>query len=173
MKQLTLQPIRSVQGEIRLPGSKSMSNRVLLLAALAEGTTQVRNLLESDDTTHMQNALSTLGVGIRQSEDGSYCEVTGLGGAFPESEATLFLGNSGTTMRSLCAAICAGRGRYTLTGEPRMLERPIGDLVDALRQVGAQIEYAGTEGCPPLDINACKDLRAAPSAYAAIYPAST
>ena len=155
MKQLTLQPIRGVQGEIRLPGSKSMSNRVLLLAALAEGTTQVRNLLESDDTSHMLNALRILGAGIKHSDDGAYCEVTGLGGAFPESEATLFLGNSGTTMRSLCAAICAGKGRYTLTGEPRMLERPIGDLVDALRQVGAQIEYTGAEGCPPLDITAC------------------
>ena len=155
MKQLTLQPIRSVQGEIRLPGSKSMSNRVLLLAALAEGTTQVRNLLESDDTNHMLNALSTLGAGIDLSDDGLQCKVTGLGGAFPESEATLFLGNSGTTMRSLCAAICAGKGRYTLTGEPRMLERPIGDLVDALQQVGARIAYTGAEGCPPLDITAC------------------
>ena len=154
MKQLTLQPIRSVQGEIRLPGSKSMSNRVLLLAALADGTTQVRNLLECDDTSHMLNALSILGAGIKHSDDSAYCEVTGLGGAFPEGEATLFLGNSGTTMRSLCAAICAGSGRYTLTGEPRMLERPIADLVDALRQVGAQIEYTGAEGCPPLDITA-------------------
>ena len=124
MKQLTLQPIRSVRGEIRLPGSKSMSNRVLLLAALAKGTTQVRNLLESDDTTHMLNALGNLGVTVRHSSDGAYSEVDGLGGSFPEGEATLFLGNSGTTMRSLCAAICAGRGRYTLTGEPRMLERP-------------------------------------------------
>lgn len=154
MKQLTLQPILSVQGEIRLPGSKSMSNRVLLLAALAQGTTQVRNLLESDDTTHMLNALGTLGVEIRRSDDGAYSDVDGLGGAFPEGEATLFLGNSGTTMRSLCAAICAGRGRYTLTGEPRMLERPIGDLVDALRQVGARIAYSGADGYPPLDIDA-------------------
>ena len=154
MKQLTLQPIRGVRGEIQLPGSKSMSNRVLLLAALAQGTTQVRNLLESDDTTHMLNALAALGVQIRHSDDGAYCDVTGLGGAFPEGEATLFLGNSGTTMRSLCAAICAGNGRYTLTGEPRMLERPIGDLVDALRQVGARIAYTGADGCPPLDIDA-------------------
>ena len=154
MKQLTLQPIRRVQGEIQLPGSKSMSNRALLLAALAQGTTQVRNLLECDDTSHMLKALGTLGAGIRRSEDDAYCEVTGLGGAFPDSEATLFLGNSGTTMRSLCAAICAGNGRYTLTGEPRMLERPIGDLVDALRRVGAQIEYAGAPGYPPLEITA-------------------
>ena len=154
MKQLTLQPIRRVQGEIRLPGSKSMSNRALLLAALAQGTTQVHNLLECDDTSHMLKALGTLGAGIRRSEDDAYCEVTGLGGAFPDSEATLFLGNSGTTMRSLCAAICAGNGRYTLTGEPRMLERPIGDLVDALRRVGARIEYAGAPGYPPLEITA-------------------
>lgn len=154
MKQLTLQPIRSVNGEINLPGSKSMSNRVLLLAALARGATEVRNLLASDDTTHMLNALRTLGAGVALSDDGARCLVTGLGGAFPAGEATLFMGNSGTTMRSLCAALCAGYGRYTLTGEPRMLERPIGDLVDALRQVGARIEYAGAEGYPPLRIDA-------------------
>ena len=154
MKQLTLQPIRSVNGEISLPGSKSMSNRVLLLAALAHGATEVRNLLASDDTTHMLNALRTLGAGVALSDDGARCQVTGLGGAFPDGEATLFMGNSGTTMRSLCAALCAGSGRYTLTGEPRMLERPIGDLVDALRQVGARIEYAGAEGYPPLRIDA-------------------
>ena len=154
MKQLTLQPIRRMDGEINLPGSKSMSNRALLLAALARGTTEVRNLLRSDDTSHMINALRTLGAGIAPSADGTRCVVTGLGGAFPPGEATLFLGNSGTTMRSLCAAICAGNGEYTLTGEPRMLDRPIGDLVDALRQVGARIEYAGSEGCPPLNISA-------------------
>lgn len=154
MKQLTLQPIGRVNGEVNLPGSKSMSNRVLLLAALAEGTTEVRNLLESDDTSHMLNALETLGAGIHLSEDGRRCEIAGLGGPFPDGEATLFLGNSGTTMRSLCAAICMGNGKYTLTGEPRMLERPIGDLVDALRQIGAQIEYAAAEGCPPLEITA-------------------
>ena len=154
MKQLTLQPIRSVNGEVSLPGSKSMSNRVLLLAALARGATEVRNLLASDDTTYMLNALRTLGAGVALSDDGARCQVTGLGGAFPAGEATLFMGNSGTTMRSLCAALCAGIGRYTLTGEPRMLERPIGDLVDALRQVGARIEYAGTEGYPPLRIDA-------------------
>ena len=154
MKQLTLQPIRSVNGEISLPGSKSMSNRVLLLAALAHGATEVRNLLASDDTTHMLNALRTLGAGVALSNDGARCQVTGLGGAFPDGEATLFMGNSGTTMRSLCAALCAGSGRYTLTGEPRMLERPIGDLVDALRQVGARIEYAAAEGYPPLRIDA-------------------
>lgn len=154
MKQLTLQPIRSVNGEINLPGSKSMSNRALLLAALARGATEVRNLLASDDTTHMLNALRTLGAGVALSADGARCQVTGLGGAFPKREATLFMGNSGTTMRSLCAALCAGSGRYTLTGEPRMLERPIGDLVDALRQVGARIEYAGAERYPPLRIDA-------------------
>lgn len=143
-----------MNGEINLPGSKSMSNRVLLLAALAHGATEVRNLLASDDTTHMLNALRTLGAGVALSDDGARCLVTGLGGAFPAGEATLFMGNSGTTMRSLCAALCAGYGRYTLTGEPRMLERPIGDLVDALRQIGARIEYAGAEGYPPIRIDA-------------------
>ncbi len=154
MKQLTLQPIRRVDGEINLPGSKSMSNRVLLLAALASGSTEVRNLLESDDTNHMLRALETLGAGIALSNDRTRCSVTGLGGPFTSGDAELFLGNSGTTMRSLCAAICLGEGNYTLTGEPRMLERPIGDLVDALRQLGAQIEYAGNEGYPPLRIAA-------------------
>ena len=154
MNQLTLQPVRRVDGEINLPGSKSMSNRALLLAALASGVTEVRNLLESDDTRHMRRALETLGAGVAVSDGGSRCEVTGVGGPFPAGGATLFLGNSGTTMRSLCAAVCLGNGDYTLTGEPRMLERPIGDLVDALRQLGARIEYAGADGCPPLRIHA-------------------
>lgn len=154
MNQLTLQPIRRVDGEINLPGSKSMSNRALLLAAMAAGVTEVRNLLESDDTRHMRRALETLGARAAVSDGGSRCSVTGVGGPFPAGGATLFLGNSGTTMRSLCAAVCLGNGDYTLTGEPRMLERPIGDLVDALRQIGARIEYAGADGCPPLRIHA-------------------
>lgn len=154
MKQLTLQPIRHIEGEIRLPGSRSMSNRILLLSALARGTSEVRNLLESDDTHYMLTALQALGVSLRLSEDKTYCQVNGVGGPFPIEEADLFMGNSGTTTRSLCAALCLGSGVYTLKGEPRMHERPIRDLVNALRLLGADIEYLGNEGYPPLKIHA-------------------
>ena len=154
MKQLVLQPIRHTQGTVHLPGSKSMTNRVLLLASLADGVTDVRNMLESEDTTHMLNALRALGVSISVEESGTDCRVQGLGGPFPVAEAELFLGNSGTTMRSLCAAICLGRGDFTLTGEPRMWERPIKDLVDALRALGAEVRYLKAEGYPPLRIHA-------------------
>lgn len=154
MKQLVLQPIHHTQGTVHLPGSKSMTNRVLLLASLAEGVTDVRNMLQSEDTTHMLNALRTLGVSISVDEGGTDCRVQGIGGPFPASDAELFLGNSGTTMRSLCAAICLGNGDFTLTGEPRMWERPIKDLVDALRALGADIQYLKADGYPPLRIQA-------------------
>jgi 3-phosphoshikimate 1-carboxyvinyltransferase len=154
MKQLTLQPIRRIEGEIRLPGSKSLSNRILLLSALAQGTTEATNLLESDDTRHMRNALTALGVSLRLSDDKTSCHVDGLGGPFHVKEAELFLGNSGTTTRSICAVLCLGKGVYTVTGEPRMYERPIRDLVEPLRELGADIEYLENEGCPPLRIRA-------------------
>jgi 3-phosphoshikimate 1-carboxyvinyltransferase len=156
MKALTLDPIALVDGVINLPGSKSVSNRVLLLAALAEGTTVLTNLLASDDIRHMLRALSALGVGYNISEDRTRCEVRGLGGPFGRSrDPELFLGNAGTAMRPLCAALCLGRGEYILTGEPRMEERPIGDLVDALQQAGARIEYLKKQRYPPLKIKAC------------------
>lgn len=154
MKQLTLQPIRHVKGQIFLPGSKSMTNRVLLLSSLAEGTTEVRNLLDSDDTQHMLKALEILGVSIDFTPGETTCHVKGLGRPFQLDSAELFMGNSGTTMRSLTAAICVGKGDYILTGEPRMWERPIKDLVDALRQLGANIEYMKQDGYPPLKIRA-------------------
>ncbi|GDY24211.1 3-phosphoshikimate 1-carboxyvinyltransferase [Agarivorans sp. Toyoura001] len=153
MEQLTLQPISRINGEINLPGSKSVSNRALLLAALAEGETVLSNLLDSDDIRHMLNALKTLGVSYQLSDDRSRCRVTGLGRAFKVEQAEeLFLGNAGTAMRPLCAALCLSQGEFTLTGEPRMEERPIGALVDALRQVGADVTYLKTEGYPPLNI---------------------
>ncbi|QMV14790.1 3-phosphoshikimate 1-carboxyvinyltransferase [Vibrio spartinae] len=154
MESLTLQPIKSIQGEVNLPGSKSVSNRALLLAALAKGTTRLTNLLDSDDIRHMLNALKSLGVSYRLSEDKTVCEVDGLGHAFQsESDVLeLFLGNAGTAMRPLAAALCLGTGSYTLTGEPRMKERPIGHLVDALRQAGADIQYLENENFPPLRI---------------------
>jgi 3-phosphoshikimate 1-carboxyvinyltransferase len=154
MESLTLQPIKSIQGEINLPGSKSVSNRALLLAALAKGTTRLTNLLDSDDIRHMLNALKSLGVSYRLSEDKTICEVDGLGHAFQSERDVLelFLGNAGTAMRPLAAALCLGTGTYTLTGEPRMKERPIGHLVDALRQAGADIQYLENENFPPLRI---------------------
>ncbi len=155
MNTLTLKPIQKIEGEINLPGSKSLSNRVLLLAALAEGRTTITNLLESDDTRHMLNALKQLGIKYTLSDDKTECTVVGNGGAFSSSQAQeLFLGNAGTAMRPLCAALCLGKGSYTLTGEPRMKERPIGHLVDALRQLGANITYLENEGYPPLRIEA-------------------
>ena len=155
MNSLTLKPIAKIEGEVNLPGSKSLSNRALLIAALAEGTTKITNLLDSDDTRHMLNALQKLGVDYTLSEDRTECIVTGNGGPFETDQPLeLFLGNAGTAMRPLTAALTLGRGEYLLTGEPRMKERPIGHLVDALRQAGAQIAYLENEGYPPLKIHA-------------------
>ena len=153
MKTLTLNPIAKVAGEVHLPGSKSISNRVLLLAALAEGTTHITNLLDSDDIKHMLNALTALGIRYTLSECRTECEVHGIGGLFNHpQELTLFLGNAGTAMRPLTAALAASNVDVTLTGEPRMYERPIGHLVDALRQWQADIRYLGSEDFPPLQI---------------------
>ncbi|WMN88160.1 3-phosphoshikimate 1-carboxyvinyltransferase [Vibrio parahaemolyticus] len=153
MESLTLQPINKIQGEVNLPGSKSVSNRALLLAAIAKGTTRLTNLLDSDDIRHMLNALTTLGVQYQLSEDKTECVVEGLGQPFSVSEPVeLFLGNAGTAMRPLAAALCLGEGEYVLTGEPRMKERPIGHLVTALQDAGADIEYLENENYPPLKI---------------------
>ncbi len=153
MNTLTLKPISKINGEINLPGSKSLSNRALLLAALAKGTTTITNLLESDDTRHMLNALKQLGIKYTLSEDKTQCVIEGNAGPISsEKVQALFLGNAGTAMRPLCAALCLGEGEYLLTGEPRMKERPIGHLVDALREAGAKITYKENEGYPPLVI---------------------
>ncbi|OOF83390.1 3-phosphoshikimate 1-carboxyvinyltransferase [Rodentibacter ratti] len=156
MESITLMPIKMVEGTINLPGSKSLSNRALLLAALAKGTTKVTNLLDSDDIRHMLNALKALGVNYQLSEDKTVCEIEGLGGAFNvQGGLSLFLGNAGTAMRPLSAALCLkgeSEGEVILTGEPRMKERPIQHLVDALHQAGADIRYLENEGYPPLAI---------------------
>ncbi|MBI1173981.1 MAG: bifunctional 3-phosphoshikimate 1-carboxyvinyltransferase/cytidylate kinase [Sideroxydans sp.] len=149
---LDLPPLLSAHGTVQLPGSKSISNRVLLLAALAEGATEVRDLLHSDDTERMLDALRTLGVQVEALGDNAY-RVTGCGGNFPVKEAKLFLGNAGTAFRPLTAALALAGGSYELSGVARMHERPIGDLVDALRQLGADIKYLGNEGYPPLQIS--------------------
>ncbi|KFF70449.1 3-phosphoshikimate 1-carboxyvinyltransferase [Pectobacterium brasiliense] len=151
---LTLQPIKLINGTLNLPGSKSVSNRALLLAALAEGKTWLTNLLDSDDVRHMLTALTALGVDYHLSSDRTVCEITGLGGAFTASQPLeLFLGNAGTAMRPLAAALCLTDGDIVLTGEPRMKERPIGHLVDALRQGGAKIDYLEQENYPPLRLH--------------------
>ena len=155
MNTLTLKPIRKINGEVNLPGSKSLSNRALLIAALAEGTTTITNLLESDDTRHMLNALKQLGIAYTLSEDKKSCTIIGNAGPLENGEfEELFLGNAGTAMRPLCAVLSSGTGSYLLTGEPRMKERPIGHLVDTLRQAGAKINYLENEGYPPLQIEA-------------------
>jgi 3-phosphoshikimate 1-carboxyvinyltransferase len=151
MEYLDLPALSGASGQVRLPGSKSISNRILLLAALSGGVTHVHDLLDSDDTQHMLAALRALGVGVADLGKHQW-RITGVDGAFPVKQAELFLGNAGTAFRPLTAALALSGGEYTLTGVARMHERPIGDLVDALRQLGADITYTGVEGFPPLHI---------------------
>ncbi len=148
---LDLQPFRVVRGTVRLPGSKSISNRTLLLAALAQGTTTLREVLDSDDTRHMLTALRSLGVRCEESGERAVT-IHGVNGGFPVKQAELFLGNAGTAVRPLTAVLALCGGQYRIDGVARMHERPIGDLVDALRQLGAEIVYEGTAGYPPLTI---------------------
>ena len=158
---LTLKPIKKIDGTVRLPGSKSLSNRILLLAALAEGTTRVENLLDSDDIRYMVDALKVLGLSFTEDRANNILEITGCGGKFEKTgkEVTeLFLGNAGTAMRPLTAAVAAaGQGTFVLDGVQRMRERPIQDLVDGLVQLGVDAECTMGTGCPPVRIN-CKGL---------------
>ena len=147
---LDVPALRAVSGTVRLPGSKSISNRVLLLAALCDGQTTVRDLLDSDDTRVMLQALRQLGCGVVV--DGTTAVIDGLGGRARQPRAELFLGNAGTAMRPLTAALAVLGGDYALSGIPRMHERPIGDLVDALRALGCSVQYLGQDGFPPLHI---------------------
>jgi 3-phosphoshikimate 1-carboxyvinyltransferase len=144
---LELKAASRAAGTVRLPGSKSISNRVLLLAALASGETEVGGLLDADDTKVMREALAALGISFEKNI------IKGVGGPFPVRKADLFLGNAGTAFRPLTAALAFCNGEYTLSGVPRMHERPIGDLVDALRGIGARVDYAGKQGFPPLVIH--------------------
>ena len=148
---LELKPVRRARGSVRLPGSKSISNRVLLLAALARGETEVSGLLDADDTRVMREALARLGVALTERADG--LTIRGVAGPFPEKKADLFLGNAGTALRPLTAALVFSAGEYFVSGVARMHERPIGDLVDALRPIGARIDYAEKAGFPPLRIH--------------------
>src|SRR5574343_1585956 len=153
---LDLPGMLSARGAVRLPGSKSLSNRILLLAALAEGETEVRDLLKSDDTDRMLEALNTLGIAVSPVGEGASVnaiKVKGCGGNIPVKTADLFLGNAGTAFRPLTAALALAGGAYRLSGVPRMHERPIGDLVDALRHLGADVVYEANDGYPPLKIS--------------------
>ncbi|OUR61365.1 3-phosphoshikimate 1-carboxyvinyltransferase [Colwellia sp. 39_35_sub15_T18] len=157
MEQLTLNPIGKINGEVFLPGSKSLSNRALLIAALANGVTKITNLLVSDDIKYMLNALTSLGVEYVLSDCGTECTVVGNNGFFNTNTKNnkpleLYLGNAGTAMRPLCAALAASEGEFILTGEPRMKERPIGHLVNALEQLSADIEYLEDQDYPPVKI---------------------
>ncbi len=153
MDQLTLGPYHRVNGHITVPGSKSLSNRALLLAALAKGTTRISNLLDSDDTRHMLTALRQLGVRLEHDAASNSCVVTGLGGGFKRNEpVTLDLGNAGTAMRPLAAVLALSEVDATLIGEPRMYERPIDALIHSLQEAGAGITCLNTPGYPPLRI---------------------
>ena len=135
---LDIPPLAGAAGTVILPGSKSISNRVLLLSALSQGTTTLHDLLYSDDTRVMLAALRALGCGVRKQSH--TVEIDGLDGRLAVSGADLFMGNAGTAIRPLTATLAVLGGDFTLHGVPRMHERPIGDLVDALRQIGCQIE---------------------------------
>jgi len=155
---LTLQPIRRFEGTIELPGSKSLSNRVLLLSALASGATEVSNLLDSDDVRVMVGALKDLGISLQEERAAKRISVVGCAGRWPkEGPLELFLGNAGTAMRPLVAAVSLGQGNFILDGVPRMRERPIKDLVDGLAQLGVDITCSPT-GCPPVTIEATGQL---------------
>jgi len=154
MTPLQLSPAARAEGVVALPGSKSISNRTLLLAALAGGTTTLTNVLAADDTDRMLDALKALGVAVRNDPGTRTCVVQGVGGAFPVRSAKLFLGNAGTALRPLTAVLAVLGGDYELSGVARMHERPVGDLVDALRALGTDIRYLAHDGYPPLAIGA-------------------
>ncbi len=153
MKTLTLKPIRKISGEITLPGSKSLSNRALLLCALASGKTELSNLLKSDDTLRMINALEQLNIDLELSDDWGHCTMTGNAGIFePPANNKFFMGNAGTAIRPLTSVLSLVPGKYLIDGDEYMRERPIAHLGDALVQLGAQIEYLERPGYPPLKI---------------------
>ena len=152
VRELTLAPLRAAGGTVALPGSKSISNRTLLLAALAQGNTTLTGVLAADDTERMLEALATLGLDIAHDAASTTARVTGCGGRFPVRQADLFLGNAGTALRPLAAVLAMQGGDYVLRGVPRMHERPILDLVDTLHACGCQVEYEAVRGYPPLRI---------------------
>ncbi|HAL43494.1 MAG TPA: 3-phosphoshikimate 1-carboxyvinyltransferase, partial [Methylophilaceae bacterium] len=150
--QKKLKAIQSVSGQVTLPGSKSITNRILLLSAIADGETIIKHPLQSDDTHHMIEALKILQVDLSQNKNGDI-HIKGSQGQFKNKSAEIFLGNAGTAFRPLTAALSFSQGNYILSGVPRMHERPIKDLVDALLQLNANITYLNQEGYPPLKIS--------------------
>lgn len=150
MKELVLNSIEKIDADIYIPGSKSITNRALIIAALADGKCHFKNALFSDDTRHMVDALRAMGYEINTDEDKGEMEIFGKGNNFSESPKPLFLGNAGTAMRFLTTFVNLGKGKFELTGNERMQERPIGDLIDGLLQLGAKIEYKKNKGFPPL-----------------------
>lgn len=155
---LKLNPIKKVGGTVDLPGSKSISNRALLLSALSEGTTELSNLLVAEDTEMMIGALRALGVKLEVAEDPTRVRVEGCGGRFPVKKADLFLGNAGTAMRPLSSSLAFSGGEYVLDGVARMRQRPIAHLVEALNSVGAELSYLGEPGYPPIKIKPAHTL---------------
>ena len=156
MNQLTLQPINRISGEINLPGSKSLTNRALLLAALCGEETTLKNLLQSEDTERMLAALTQLGISINVAENGN-CTVRGHGGLFAApNDRNFFLGNAGTAIRPLTAMLAMMPGEFVIDGDEYMRERPINHLIEALEQLGTKAEYLGKPGCPPLRIQGGK-----------------
>ena len=149
---LTLSPIHEISGIVNLPGSKSLSNRILLLSMLAEGQTEIHNLLDSDDVRRMVEALEILGIQFEEKRAENLISVSGTAGKIPVSEATLMLGNAGTAIRPLTAAMTLGHGRFVLDGVARMRERPIIDLVDGLSQLGANLRCLNDTDCPPVEV---------------------
>lgn len=154
METLKLPKTLKIDGEVRLPGSKSISNRVLLLAALAEGEVTLENVLDSNDVNHMVAALEKLGYDIVRDKEDRTVKLTGAGGPLPAGNFDLYLENAGTAVRSMTAAVCLGEGEYRIDGNERMRERPIAHLVDALRELGVDVTYEMADGCPPLLIKA-------------------
>ena len=149
---LTLSPIKKISGSVVLPGSKSLSNRILLLSMLAEGKTEIQNLLDSDDVRRMVEALETLGIHLEENRAENFITVSGTSGIIPVKEATLMLGNAGTAIRPLTAAMTLGHGRFVLDGVQRMRERPIIDLVNGLSQLGANLRCINRTDCPPVEV---------------------
>ena len=149
---LTLSPIQKISGSVVLPGSKSLSNRILLLSMLAEGKTEIQNLLDGDDVRRMVEALETLGIQLEENRAENLITVSGTSGIIPVKEATLMLGNAGTAIRPLTAAMTLGHGRFVLDGVQRMRERPIIDLINGLSQLGANLRCINGTDCPPVEV---------------------
>ena len=165
--QLEVTPLKKPpDATIRVPGSKSVTNRALIIAALAEGGSRILNPLFSDDTFWLMNALVRLGIGVRADKEKGEVYVSGQGGGFDASGVDLFVGNAGTVARFLPPVLALGTGPYTVDGVPRMRERPVADLVDAMRQLGASVDYAGEDGRFPLAIKG-GGLRGGPARFSA------